>query len=107
MFDALNEIFNSFAQSLSSVLPRSPFSQFLDQFENLPFLGFINWFIPICISFVGIGRYAFNVLSYPTSSSNYYIEWLPLFVWFFVLSCWLHLQHAEVPGPGISPVPQQ
>lgn len=47
MFDALNEIFNSFANSLASVLPRSPFSQFLAQFENLPFLGFINWFIPI------------------------------------------------------------
>ena len=48
------------------------------------FVDDINWFIPICISFVGIGRYAFNVLSYPTSSSNYYIEWLPLFVWFLV-----------------------
>lgn len=47
MFDAFNEIFNSFANSLASVLPRSPFSQFLSQFENLPFLGFLNWFIPI------------------------------------------------------------
>lgn len=47
MFDMLNEIFNSFANSLSSVLPRSPFSQFLEQFENLPFLGYLNWFIPV------------------------------------------------------------
>lgn len=32
---------------LMSVFPTSPFHQFIVQFEDMPFLGYLNWFIPI------------------------------------------------------------
>lgn len=47
MLEFMNGIFNSFASGLKDVLPHSPFSQFLSQFQNLPALGWLNWFVPI------------------------------------------------------------
>lgn len=32
---------------LLSFLPSDPFRQFLDQFGNIPYLGYLNWFIPV------------------------------------------------------------
>lgn len=40
-------VFEAFAQKLLQLLPLSPFSQFIDQFRNLPFLGYLNWFFPV------------------------------------------------------------
>jgi hypothetical protein len=28
-------------------LPASPFRQFIDQFSSLPYLGYLNWFVPV------------------------------------------------------------
>lgn len=48
-------VFNAFAEALLSVLPLSPFKQFIDQFRSLPFLGYLNWFFPVgdCLAVMG------------------------------------------------------
>lgn len=43
-----------FANSLLSLLPQSPFTKYLTEFSNLPYLGWLNWFLPIK-DFVAIG----------------------------------------------------
>lgn len=54
MLEWMKELINSFAQTLMSVLPTSPFQQFLGDFSDIPYLGWLNWFIPIG-SFIRIG----------------------------------------------------
>lgn len=41
----IQDAFNGLIQAIVRVLPVSPFKQFLDQFEELPFLGYLNWFM--------------------------------------------------------------
>lgn len=43
----LEELFNAFANVLLSILPSSPFAKYISAFGELPFLGWLNWFIPI------------------------------------------------------------
>lgn len=52
--DQLNSILDNFLELLMTVLPLSPFQQFLTDFKNLPYMGFLNWFIPVgaCIKVV-------------------------------------------------------
>lgn len=47
MLAYLAELMNAFAASLAKVLPLSPFQQYIDSFKNLPYLGYLNWFIPV------------------------------------------------------------
>ena len=46
------DMFNKFWNQISKYLPLSPFTQFIDQFSNLPALGYLNWFFPVkeCIT---------------------------------------------------------
>jgi hypothetical protein len=41
------ELMNAFAALLLSVLPTSPFDKYLTAFSSLPYLSWLNWFIPI------------------------------------------------------------
>ena len=43
----------------------------------------IEWLPPITISFLGIGRYVFNVLSYPIKA-RFLWDWIPLFIWWLI-----------------------
>lgn len=43
----IEDALNGLAQAIVRVLPVSPFKQFLEQFANLPFLGYLNWFVPV------------------------------------------------------------
>lgn len=43
----------------------------------------IEWLPPIIISFLGIGRYVFNVLSYPIKVAFLW-DWIPLFIWWVI-----------------------
>lgn len=43
----LPALFEKFGEALQNVLPLSPFTSFLDRFKDLPFLGYLNWFIPV------------------------------------------------------------
>lgn len=33
--------------ALLSLFPTSPFSQFMDDIASMPYLGYVNWFIPV------------------------------------------------------------
>lgn len=37
----------SIIDQLISMLPGSPFAEFVDQFAALPSLGYLNWFFPV------------------------------------------------------------
>lgn len=45
--DNMSDLWGELGQGLMEVLPTSPFRQFLDDFQNLPFLGYLNWFVPV------------------------------------------------------------
>lgn len=51
--DGLSEIFNTFAALLASVLPTSPFQEYIQAFVPPDWLGYLNWFIPVS-SLLGI-----------------------------------------------------
>lgn len=39
--------FEYIGKHIAELLPTSPFRQFLDEFSNLPYLGYLNWLIPV------------------------------------------------------------
>ena len=45
--DFYASIFERFAELLTKVLPLSPFRDFLSEFGSIPFLGYLNWFVPV------------------------------------------------------------
>lgn len=49
-------IFESLAETITKVLPLSPFQEHIAQFANLPFLPWLNWFIPVkaCLVVFGV-----------------------------------------------------
>ena len=54
MLNFFSEMMNAFAAALAQVLPLSPFQQYISAFSNLPYLGYLNWFLPTG-AFVKIG----------------------------------------------------
>lgn len=55
--EQLNSIFDALAEKVVSALPLSPFQQYISYFENLPFLGWLNWFVPIRAGLVVLGSW--------------------------------------------------
>lgn len=47
MLDWMISLFNNFADNLKSVLPTSPFAPYIEEFSNLPYMSWVNWFIPV------------------------------------------------------------
>ena len=47
MLDWFGELINKFASMILSVLPHSPVQKYLASFDNLPYLGWLNWFVPV------------------------------------------------------------
>lgn len=43
----MTALLNKFLRLVTSLLPLSPFRDFIDSFEQLPFLGYLNWFVPV------------------------------------------------------------
>ena len=43
----MKSILNKFLNAVLSIFPTSPFREFIDSLENLPFLGYLNWFVPV------------------------------------------------------------
>ncbi len=54
MLAFFSEMMTAFAAALAKVMPASPFQQWIDKFGNIPYLGYLNWFIPVA-AFVKIG----------------------------------------------------
>lgn len=55
MLASFAELMTRFADTLVKLLPLSPFQQYIAAFADLPYLGYLNWFIPIgsCIKIGG------------------------------------------------------
>lgn len=47
MLQGLVDLFDKFAGALMEVLPTSPFQKYIQYFSELPYLGYLNWFVPI------------------------------------------------------------
>jgi hypothetical protein len=49
---AFEDAVNGLVQQILRVLPLSPFADMINQFADLPFLGYLNWFFPVrgCLS---------------------------------------------------------
>lgn len=47
MLDFMKNILDEFADLIISVLPKSPFIDFFESVEDIPYLGYLNWFIPV------------------------------------------------------------
>lgn len=47
MLDFMMELLNKFASAMTKLLPVSPFQRYIRAFSNLPYLGYLNWFIPV------------------------------------------------------------
>lgn len=45
--DSLNSIWNSLGSLAVSALPTSPFKNVIASLQDLPALGWLNWFIPV------------------------------------------------------------
>ena len=43
----MQELWNAFGHALQNILPLSPFRGFIESIGNLPFLGWLNWFVPV------------------------------------------------------------
>ena len=54
MLAFFSEMMAAFAAALAKVLPLSPFQQYIKAFGSLPYLGYLNWFLPVA-SFIKIG----------------------------------------------------
>ena len=44
---SLDSVFSWISENIVHLLPLSPFRQFLDDFSNIPYLGYMNWLIPV------------------------------------------------------------
>ena len=55
MIDFMFEIVEEFLTWVINLLPASPFTSFIEACENLPYLGWLNWFIPVG-SIIAIGE---------------------------------------------------
>lgn len=44
---SMKEILDQFLSWVLALLPTSPFTSFLDSMETIPYLGWLNWFLPI------------------------------------------------------------
>lgn len=47
MFSWFNSWLKKLVSALLLILPTSPFQAYIQSFADLPYLGYLNWFIPI------------------------------------------------------------
>lgn len=47
MLGFMKEILDKFLSGLLSLLPLSPFTEIISALGSMPFLGYLNWFIPV------------------------------------------------------------
>lgn len=52
--DFIVDLVNSIVEGLLSFLPDSPFSGFIESVAELPYLSYLNWFVPVG-TFIAIG----------------------------------------------------
>lgn len=47
MLEWFGELLSKFGANIVEKLPQSPVARYIDAVEELPFLSFLNWFIPV------------------------------------------------------------
>ncbi len=47
MLSWMKELLDKFLDLILKVFPLSPFAPFIAALEHLPFLGYLNWFVPV------------------------------------------------------------
>lgn len=52
--DFLFDFVNTIVEGLLSFLPDSPFAEFITSISELPYLSYLNWFVPVG-TFIAIG----------------------------------------------------
>ena len=45
--DQFNSLWTALGDVVLQLLPLSPFQQFIQNFRDLPYLGWLNWFFPV------------------------------------------------------------
>lgn len=57
------QVFEGLADALLQLLPLSPFKEFIADFAELPYLGWLNWFFPVgdCLVVMGVWLVAVGV----------------------------------------------
>lgn len=71
IWDSIRGVANDSLNKIIDFLPKSPFTEHIDALSNIPYLPYINWFIPIN-SFIVIGT------SWLAAISIYYIYMIVL-----------------------------
>lgn len=66
MLSFINAVWYMFKSKLVMVLPYSPFQGFISYLSSVPYLGYINWFIPM-------GSIINITAAWTTSISLYYL----------------------------------
>lgn len=63
MLSWMSEIFNNFADLLKTVLPKSPFSEFINSWVAPDGLRWLNWFFPVgaCLKILGLWLVAYGL----------------------------------------------
>ena len=67
----MQALLNGFLDLLMKAFPTSPFADTIEKFSKLPYLGYINWFVPVS-EMVAIGSAWLLVIGV------YYIDHCPL-----------------------------
>lgn len=47
IMDWIKELFDEFGSVLESILPNDPFLPFINRLEALPWMPYLNWFVPV------------------------------------------------------------
>lgn len=55
MLEWMTQLINKFGNFLITVLPTSPFQPYIKEVASLPYLNYLNWFIPVG-TFIKIGK---------------------------------------------------
>lgn len=47
MIDFMSSLLDKFLEWVLALLPTSPFTEFINACSDIPYLGWLNWFIPV------------------------------------------------------------
>ena len=42
----MGELWQAFGNTITNILPKSPFAPWISQAQQLPYMSYLNWFIP-------------------------------------------------------------
>ena len=73
--DQLQSLWEAFSSDVLSLLPLSPFREYLDYFAGWEYLGYVNWFFPF--------RACVTILVGWTTAIGIYFAWSVVLRWLY------------------------